>query len=135
MADDADKPDKPIDDNENLVKALESIKSLLATSETKLNQARESISQASAHSLKKTREVPVLDNVVVPGKAQPEAGQADQDTPQAAGQPAETLDALRARLETEMHDKLLEFAQKLELELKQKIKDYLGQYGKSHPGK
>jgi len=132
MADDADKPNKPTDENENLVKALESIKTLLATSETKLSQARESISQASAHSLKMTTEVPVLDDVVVPGKPPPEAKQAEEDKQSGADHSADALSALQARLETEMHEKLLNFTQQLELELKQKIKDYIEQYGKPH---
>lgn len=135
MADDEDKPDKPVDENENLVKALESIKSLLATSETKLSQARESISQASAHSLKMTTEVPVLEDVVVPGKPSPATQQAETKEPQPANESADDLSALQAQLETEMHDKLQAFAQQLELELKQKIKDYFEHHGKPHTDK
>lgn len=116
MADDAD---KPIDDNEAMVKALESIKSLLATSETKLSQARESINQASAHSLKMTSEVPVLDEVIVPGKPH-ESTETEMQTATTT-EPEETsqqidLTSFKAQLETEIHEKLLKFAQQLELE-------------------
>jgi len=137
MTDDTDKPDKPVDENENLVKALESIKSLLATSETKLSQARESISQASAHSLKMTSEVPVLDDVIVPGKAIEPAGKTAKTPAQDKSKAATSVDlqAFRAELENDMHDKLKEFAQQLEFELKQKISDHLAQYSKPHDDK
>lgn len=141
MADDADKPDKPLDDNENLVKALESIKSLLATSETKLSQARESISQASAHSLKMTRDVPILDEVIIPGKSvkteapetaeQPEQSE-QPEQPEPAPEPESKsgvdLTTLRNELEKELHDKLHTYANQLEEELKAKIQAYLDQH-------
>ena len=122
-----DKPDKPLDENESLVKALESIKSLLATSETKLSQARESISLASAHSLKMTREVPVLDDVIVPGKAMEPT---EAEAKPAAEKPAKTdpaadLQSFRAELEKDMHTKLTAYAAKLEDELKARIRAYL----------
>lgn len=127
MTDDADKPDKPTDENENLVKALESIKSLLATSETKLSQARESISQASAHSLKMTKEVPVLDDIIVPGKTfdstegeiSPTAGAGE-----AGGENQVELASFRSELEKEMRAKLAAYAAELEVELKAKIQAY-----------
>lgn len=130
MADDEDKPKKPVDENENLVKALESIKSLLATSETKLSQARESISQASAHSLKMTTEVPMLDDVIVPGKP---LEPTESETPPAPAPQAETtpqvdLSAFRAELEKEMRDKLSAYAAELEQQLKARIEDYLGKH-------
>ena len=129
MTDDADKPDKPLDENETLVRALESIKGLLATSESKLSQARESISLASAHSLKMTREVPVLDDVVVPGKtlkpAEPETSDSAQSEPETAN--PDELNSFIAELEKDLHLKLMDYAQQLELEIKQKIMDYLKQ--------
>ena len=130
MADDSDKPDKPLDDNETLVNALESIKSLLATSESKLSQARESISQASAQSLKMTRDVPVLDDVVVPGKsidARPETSGSSRttETPHASEPPEQKgLEEFKAELEQEMHDKLAAYAAELETELKARINAY-----------
>lgn len=130
MVDKPDKPDKPLDENESLVKALESIKSLLATSETKLSQARESISLASAHSLKMTREVPVLDDVIVPGKTIPETGPApkadlrSETKPVKSISPAE-LQTFRTELEKELHTKLTAYAAQLEDELKAKIQEYL----------
>lgn len=130
MADDSDKPDKPLDENETLVNALESIKSLLATSETKLSQARESISQASAHSLKMTREVPVLDDVIVPGKSlEPTEADTKAETipaPRAAPpSPKPDLASFKAELEQEMRSKLSAYAAQLEEELKAKIQTYL----------
>ena len=129
MADDSNKPDKPLDENETLVNALESIKSLLATSETKLSQARESISQASAHSLKMTREVPVLDDVVVPGKSV-ESSQnkktKDKVAPNASPQPQQIdLASFKAKLEKEMKEKLTAYALVLEEDLKAKIETFL----------
>lgn len=127
MADDTDKPNKPLDENETLVNALESIKGLLATSEAKLSKARESISLASAHSLKMTSEVPVLDEVVVPGKP---LESTETDTPTATTIEPETapqmdMTAFKAELEQEMRDKLAAYATELEQELKAKIRDYL----------
>lgn len=129
MAEDKDKPDKPLDDNETLVKALESIKSLLATSETKLSQARESINQASAKSLKMTRDVPVLDNVIVPGKSP--AGEnpppEEKKPPRPSQRPSAKPDlaSYQAELEQEMRDKLSSYASQLEAELKAKIQNFL----------
>lgn len=126
----ADKPNKPLDENESLVKALESIKSLLATSETKLSQARESISLASAHSLKMTREVPVLDDVIVPGKtmeATEAAAKPGVEKP-AKPDPAADLKTFRAELEKDLHNKLTAYAAKLEDELKTRIRDYLDKH-------
>ncbi len=131
----ADDTDKPLDDNENMLKALESIKSLLATSETKLTQARKSISQASAQSLKMSTEVPVLEDVIVPGKPPPTTTPPDATPPPKPTPSANELSTLQTRLETEMHEKLLEFAQQLELELKQKIKDYIEEFGPSQTKK
>lgn len=128
MADAPDKPDTPLDDNEALVNALESIKSLLATSETKLNQARESISQASAQSLKITREVPVLEDVVVPGKP-PQPSKAPPEPP-APATSEDTLKAFQAQLEADMQVRLLAFTAQLEQELKQKIKEFIRQHTK-----
>ena len=131
MADDSDKPDKPLDENETLVNALESIKSLLATSETKLSQARESISQASAHSLKMTREVPVLDDVIVPGKSlepteeETKTGTADTPETETPATPKPDLASFKAELEQEMRHKLGAYAAQLEEELKAKIQTYL----------
>ena len=129
MADKTDKPDKYADENENLVKALESIKSLLATSETKLSQARASISQASAHSLKMTKEVPMLEDVIIPGRP------VDSEPTRAAEQPAtkakptsdrdSELQAFKTALEDEMKEKLHAYAAKLEKELKAKIQAFL----------
>ncbi len=131
MADDSDNPDKPLDDNETLVNALESIKSLLATSESKLSQARESISQASAQSLKMTRDVPVLEDVIVPGKSidtRPENHDSSQTTetaPMPEPPPEQKgLEAFKAELEQEMHDKLAAYAAELEAELKARINAY-----------
>lgn len=134
MANDTDKPDKPIDENENLVKALESIKILLATSETKLSQARESISQASAHSLKMTTEVPMLDDVIVPGRPLEATKPAAKPTTPATTpiKPVTTpkldLNAFQAELEKEMHSKLSAYAAELEQELKTKIHDYINKH-------
>ena len=130
MANDTDKPDKPIDENENLVKALESIKILLATSETKLSQARESISLASAHSLKMTSEVPVLDDVIVPGKAVEPVKQTVQTRPESEPNKSTSVDlqTFKAELENEMHNKLSAFAAQLEEELKLKIQQYLDKH-------
>ncbi len=135
MAEDADKPDKPLDENETLVKALESIKSLLATSESKLSQARESISQASAHSLKMTRDVPVLDQVIVPGKP---VESTDTDTqpgtsepqPEPQAEPQADLASFKAALEKEMQEKLAAYVLVLEEELKARIEAYLDQSSK-----
>ncbi len=128
-----DDTDKSLDDNENMVKALESIKNLLATSETKLSQARKSINQASAQSLKMTTKVPVLENVIVPGKRH----STTEDSDSGSVPSADALSTLQAQLETEMHEKLLQFTQQLELELKQKIKDYIEQHSnpQNDPGK
>ena len=130
MADKTDKPDKYAEENENLVKALESIKSLLATSETKLSQARASISQASAHSLKMTKEVPMLEDVIIPGRPvdsepvkTPEQ-HAAKATKQSSNRDAE-LQAFRAALEDEMKEKLYSYAAKLEKELKDRIQAFL----------
>ena len=133
MADDTDKPNKPksSDENENLVKALESIKILLATSETKLSEARKSISQASAHSLKTTREVPVLEDVIVPGK-QMESGKPapapDRASDNKAAVPQADLTTFKLELEAEMKRKLSAYAATLEEELKTKIREYLDRH-------
>ena len=130
MTNDADKPDKPTDENENLVKALESIKTLLATSETKLSQARESISKASAHSLKMTTEVPMLDDVVVPGKPLESAEPNSQTTTPTKPAPSPKIDlsAFQTELEKELHSKLSAYAAKLEEELKAKFRDYINKH-------
>lgn len=68
MPKDSDTKRELDDNNDNLVKALESIKTLLATSEDKLNKARESIDQASSFTLRADdRDIPVLDDIVVAG--------------------------------------------------------------------
>jgi len=133
MADDTDKPNKPksSDENENLVKALESIKILLATSETKLSAARKSISQASAHSLKTTREVPVLEDVIVPGKQMASDKQApapDRASDNKAAAPQADLATFKLELEAEMKRKLSAYAATLEEELKTKIREYLDRH-------
>ena len=59
-----------IDNNEALVKSLESIKALLAKSETKLSAARESLTQANKGNdmkrLKIEPEIPTLKEIVEP---------------------------------------------------------------------
>jgi len=133
MTDDADKPDKPLDENETLVKALESIKSLLATSESKLSQARESISLASAHSLKMTRDVPVLDQIIVPGKAVKTETSETRAVPARAetkALPQTDLNAFKAELEKEMQEKLAAYVLVLEEELKARIAAWLEQSSK-----
>ncbi|MDH5179420.1 MAG: hypothetical protein OEZ39_03535 [Gammaproteobacteria bacterium] len=155
MANDSDKKRKLDDDNESLVKALESIKTLLATSEDKLNKARASIDQAGRHAMRDDQDVPVLDNIILPGKtAETPAVQENTEkldlnaeliksTQQAdrlirqmkqAPQPAEpdgldkaSLAALRHELETEMQEQLAEFTARLEEDLKTKIQIYLEQ--------
>ncbi|MDH5446076.1 MAG: hypothetical protein OEY52_10995 [Gammaproteobacteria bacterium] len=141
MTNESDNSDKPVDDNENLVRALESIKTLLATSETKLNQARQSISQASAHSLKMTRDVPVLDEVIIPGKKassgdSPQTNDAEQkDKAEPTVEPKTKekdiqldLAQLRTELEQEMKEKLTAYTQKLEEELKARIEAFISRH-------
>ena len=127
MTDDADKPDKSLDENETLVNALESIKTLLATSEEKLSKARESVKLASAQSLKMTREVPVLNEVVVPGKSfeSPETDLPAEITIEPETAPQIDMATFKSELEQEMRDKLAAYASELEAELKVKIQDYL----------
>lgn len=67
----SDKKD-PVDSNEALVKSLESIKALLAQSETKLSAARESLTQANkGPSMKKQspdNDIPTLEEIVEAGQ-------------------------------------------------------------------
>lgn len=147
MAKDSDKKRQLDDDNESLVKALESINALLATSESKLNKARESIDQASSFAIKNDNDVPVLEDIVVPGKmakipelpeisetspAQnsetPEQAEEQQPAPTTSpGPDAESLALLKMELENEMHEKLISYAAQLEEDLKAKIQIYLEQ--------
>jgi len=158
MTKDSDRKNKLIEDNESMVKALESIKSLLATSEDKLNKARESIDQASSFTLRNDNNVPVLDDIIVPGKSadiEDEEPQLDfentqlvdveqeplpdfEDTqlvdisPEQEEQPQESLsDALvqlKMELENEMHEKLIYYAAQLEEDLKAKIQIFIEQH-------
>jgi hypothetical protein len=61
-----------MDSNDALLKSLESIKSLLAQSETKLSAARESLTQANQGTTMKRKDpefnIPTLDEVVEPGE-------------------------------------------------------------------
>lgn len=65
-------PKDPMDSNDALLKSLESIKSLLAQSETKLSAARESLTQANQGTTMKRKDpefnIPTLDEVVEPGE-------------------------------------------------------------------
>jgi len=77
MADKSDKDATIIDPQDSLLDALESIKSLLAKSDAKLSAARESIAIASNQTEKNSLhhdneqeqlEIPVLDDIVIPGE-------------------------------------------------------------------
>ena len=135
MAGNSDKTDKLNEDNESMVKALESIKSLLATSEDKLNKARESIDQASNFAFKSDPdEVPILDDVIVPGKsAQQPAQQDETDEPQLDFEDTDFKDTqfVDADPEQELEydedsfaDSLVQFKAELEHELKHKLSTY-----------
>lgn len=67
----SDKKD-PIDNNEALLKSLESIKTLLAQSETKLSAARESLTQANQNTAMKRKtpdtEIPTLEEIIEVGQ-------------------------------------------------------------------
>ncbi len=146
MANDSDKKRKLDDDNETLVKALESIKTLLATSEDKLNKARQSIDQASSYAIRDDNDIPVLEDIVVPGNTADNteildlseeiantAKQADRIIQQIDEQTLDiptgldeaSLAQLRTELETEMKEKLTEFTTRLEEDLKARIQIYI----------
>ncbi|MDH5409078.1 MAG: hypothetical protein OEZ33_07160 [Gammaproteobacteria bacterium] len=146
MADNSDKRDKLNEDNESMVKALESIKSLLATSEDKLNKARESINQASQFALKSDPdEVPELDDIIiVPRKSATEASEKEPqidfaDTQFVEADPDQELDVddesfadsliqLRTELEYELEHKLKTYAARLEEDLKARIQIFIEQH-------
>lgn len=73
-----------VDNNDALLKSLESIKNLLAKSETKLSAARESLHQANqGTTMRKTEtdiDIPTLDEIVEAGQ-QFEIGLPDDDIP------------------------------------------------------
>ena len=140
-----DKPDKTKsqdENNESLVMALESIKGLLAIGEKNRNKDHDSIDIANSHDAKSEEEtkpeVPVLQDIIIPGKPVPskpipeETSLENNEQVQAATatskQPkidAEALYTFQTQLEHELHDKLLTYVIQLEDELKEKIEAYI----------
>ncbi len=135
-------------DNQDIVKALESIRGLLEKSESKLSAARASLKKAKrtetpASKIPVSNEpvVPVLDDVVLPSEddeAQPSlldipavidiaSNILDAPTPLPAGHTTEEvleyLDNLQKDLEKHLHETLIESLVHIEVEIKQVLQD------------
>lgn len=126
----------PKDSNEDLLQALESIKGLLAESETKLSAARDSIKLANEASTSKREEiVPVLEEIVIPGQDMnndndeipilDETIAAELDTaPEAAvdiPQLLDTLDAIQEGMEKQIRESLMQSVVRIESDLKKHL--------------
>lgn len=141
----------PADAEDNLLNALESIKSLLEQSESKLSAARESINRANqpAPTRKKASDknnepvVPVLDDIVDPDayaapEEQLEIPEITEEAGHADGEPTmneqrqsdsetmlEFLDHLQASLEKEVRNTLMRTVVNIEKEVKKTIAEQL----------
>jgi len=135
----SDKANDQDENNDSLVMALESIKSLLATSEKRRAQVDEEgtdmaeTRQAEAEDASET-EVPVLEDIIIPGRPAPGKATQGQDEQAAETNPvaqaeidADELLAFQLQLEQELHDRLSNYAGQLEHELKEKIAAFVQQ--------
>lgn len=100
-----DKNKKEADTPDSLVDALESIKSLLAKSDSKLAAARESIAIASNQTAKgqiesEQFEIPVLDDIVVPADVESATEEVSNISEQLSEKIGETLAAVHESIPT-----------------------------------
>ena len=137
MSKTSDKSKGRDDNNDSLVMALESIKTLLASggkkraeaaAETEIIKPAEPEVEVEPQS---EPEVPVLDNIIIPGHPVSEEVTAEEPTPPPSGAEqqneinAGALAAFQAQLEHELHDKLSNYVGQLEQELKQRIAAFI----------
>lgn len=123
--------------SDDLLKALESIKGLLAQSEDKLTAARKSISQATPEVVtpplpvveeiieeEAEFEVPVLSDIVIP--AADEGGKATVDIEVLKA----FLDEMQKSIEKNMRDTLMKAVVQAEGDIKKQLRAYLNQLRK-----
>lgn len=127
--------------SDDLLNALESIKGLLAQSETKLNAARKSIAEAAPKNIPKAApplvddnndlfddefeiEVPVLSEIVIP--AADEGGKATVDIEVLKA----FLDEMQKSIEKNMRDTIMKAVVQAESDIKKQIRAYLNQLRK-----
>lgn len=141
----------PADAEDNLLNALESIKSLLEQSESKLSAARDSINRANqppparknAGDRNNEPVVPVLDDIVDPDaydapeeqleipEVTEEAGHADEESNMSEQRQSDSetmlefLDHLQASLEKEVRNTLMRTVVNIEKEVKKTIAEQL----------
>lgn len=126
----ADQPE-----SDDLLNALESIKSLLAKSEGKLTEARKSISQATPDAVPPLPEVeeiveeedfdvPVLSDIVIP--AADEGGKATVDIEVLKA----FLDEMQKSIEKNMRNTIMKSVVQAETDIKRQLRAYLNQLRK-----
>lgn len=126
----ADQPE-----SDDLLNALESIKSLLAKSEGKLTEARKSISQATPDAVpplpeveeiveEKDFDVPVLSDIVIP--AADEGGKATVDIEVLKA----FLDEMQKSIEKNMRNTIMKSVVQAETDIKRQLRAYLNQLRK-----
>jgi hypothetical protein len=127
--DNANKEPNPQD---SLVDALESIKSLLAKSDQKLNAARESIAIASnqtpgplSHDQSGQYEIPVLDDIVIPLDAQSATEEVSNISEQISEKIEETLAAVAKPSTKPDPQVMLDYLGELQKTLEKSMRDSL----------
>lgn len=106
MTDNINKDAETLDSQDSLVDALESIKSLLAKSDSKLAAARESIAIASNQTelghqgVSEQFEIPVLDDIVIPAEVESVTEEVSNISEQLSEKIDETLAAVNESIPT-----------------------------------
>lgn len=104
MTDNINKDAETLDSQDSLVDALESIKSLLAKSDSKLAAARESIAIASTQTelghkgVNEQFEIPVLDDIVIPAEVETVTEEVSNISEQLSEKIDETLAAVNENI-------------------------------------
>lgn len=115
--------------NDNLVNALESIKSLLEQSETKLSAARQSIKKATPEINdlfhEPEEDVPVLNDIVIPPEVHKPGEQGIDPLVLNA-----FLDEMQQKLEKRLRETLMQSVVRAESDIKKQISAYLNQLRK-----
>ena len=136
MTDNLNKDAKTIDTQDSLVDALESIKALLAKSDSKLAAARESIAIASNQTalghqgVSEQFEIPVLDDIVIPAEIESVTEEVSNISEELSEKIDETLAAVTENTPTLVAAKpdpqiMLDYLDSLQEKLEKTLRDSL----------
>ena len=127
---------KDADNSDSLVDALESIKSLLAKSDSKLAAARESIAIASNQTalgqqdVNDQLEIPVLDDIIIPAEVESATAEVSNISEQLSSKIDETLAAVNENIPTLSNNEIdpeiiLSYLDTLQEKLEKSLRDAL----------